>query len=1283
MMPRRKNGELPLPPGWDFGRDYDGKVYFIDHNEKKTTWIDPRDSYTKPTTFADCVGNELPLGWEETFDRRLGIYYIDHINQTNQVEDPRQQWRQLQEDMLKNYLIIAQDDLNSKREIYEIKQQRLNLAQEEYNHLNNALNNISSSETSLCSSVSTSSTSTRYDPDLLKADVTIAKHRVLRLKQELMQIKSEVQYTERGVQNLAEVERQMASQKGVYNITEAQAIMDELRNIKKSLSSGKREKAELMQSLARLKDDLTRLRSSNDSPDVSTLSIPSERLHQSSQTDLSGELVPMGARLAEMARMRLQYDEARKQVQLIQQRLADLEDKVEPGQTESDKDRLLLIQEKEQLLREFRSIRPKSRNENDMVSIQNKIKMLEGDLNSAREMSNRVIANRLRIHEQKQLLLQQLTDAMRLTTYLESQLKSLSASTLSISSSSSLGSLSTTSSKGSLSSLSFTDIYGLPSAQETNLRELHERLEKLLHGSNCNINSLSVSETFVGGVGSSVERQKSLGLGVPPLSQSAISMPSLSPRSSLSSSSSPPASPYDYGPPPSYEQTYLNSVERQRHQLQSLNLVPSNTQDQSVVDYRHGATASDVFRNHMSYLNRPTANVQLPSDNVIDSSSIGCNPLRPRSVYDSSSDVMSNPPLSPITELVPDEAKSMNLSGSNTRSVSAAVSDESVAGDSGVFEACNRIDDDQFPISELNLETAQVQIKLRYAASDSLLHIGIERARNLNVLNIPVDCKIYIKASILPYSVQSMETFCTAFVTNLTRPTFGDIFRVSIPISKLYTKTLQVNVWTRSYDDTEKCVGCTQLSLADFNPNTVSNKWYNILSFSFIQQDNRNSLPFSSEQQVGTDDKDDKLNSWGSELGPHAINTTDPGLSSVMSHAGSLPLKEESSDDSTIISSQTSTLTRNQAPDVFEFEAKQGIIEHLCSEDDDDDDDDNEDDDIEENDAFGMCKRMSLNSQDMDDTYVEEESFNTSVETCDKETNTECVFIPEKGWKKGSETRPSIIKRSQTFSPSAAVSKNLYICRLNRSDSDSSMPLYRRGPFQRNSAQRRSLRWKTPPAVLQLSNASTTKNTPKSIPTKSMRTSIDLALDLRALQTKMVQLNEELHRLREIKSRFEDLVRKGESELPSWVSENEQLQQFLATASREASRQASEERKLEKLLKKSAREIYLLRKSRKQQPDINTFREKMAFFTRVNVNVPLPGELDEEDLTLDSTNSLLSNDQQVIGGKLSKEDLKKNKEVNSIGNNPGASSSRERVLEVTVGGQRYEYVVDQELGVEV
>lgn len=75
-----------------------------------------------------------------------------------------------------------------------------------------------------------------------------------------------------------------------YNIAEAQAINEELREIQRSLSSGEKERMELMQSLVKLKDDLTRLQLCNESsPDASTLSIPPVS-NTASQTDLSGEV---------------------------------------------------------------------------------------------------------------------------------------------------------------------------------------------------------------------------------------------------------------------------------------------------------------------------------------------------------------------------------------------------------------------------------------------------------------------------------------------------------------------------------------------------------------------------------------------------------------------------------------------------------------------------------------------------------------------------------------------------------------------------------------------------------------------------------------------------------------------------------------------------------------------------------------------------------------------------------------------------------------------------------
>ena len=45
------------------------------------------------------------------------------------------------------------------------------------------------------------------------------------------------------------------------------------------------------------------------------------------------------AQWGEMVRLRLRYDEARKQVTRLQEQLAKIEDQMIPGQNESDKDR--------------------------------------------------------------------------------------------------------------------------------------------------------------------------------------------------------------------------------------------------------------------------------------------------------------------------------------------------------------------------------------------------------------------------------------------------------------------------------------------------------------------------------------------------------------------------------------------------------------------------------------------------------------------------------------------------------------------------------------------------------------------------------------------------------------------------------------------------------------------------------------------------------------------------------------------------------------------------------
>lgn len=452
-----------------------------------------------------------------------------------------------------------------------------------------------------------------------------------------------------------------AHENGCYNISEVQAIREEMMKLQKSLVSGEKVKDELMRSLAQIKNELMRQQYCDSNIDYSVF-MQQDRICVASQTDLCAENLHSGARFAEMAKTKLQYGEWRKRMKQLQQKLADHVEKIEPGQLESDKDHLLLIQEKEQYLKELRSI-PLGSNSATEAATQEACKKLEVDLNNAYELSNQSIANRLKLHEEKQILLQQLQDAVKSTRMLEERLKSFSSgSTFSISSGSSLGSLSTASSKNSLSALSFTDIYGDPltTDSQVDMLDLHRRTQRLSHPSEI----------------------------------------SLSPRSSLSVET-PPASPMkdNCSDEPTYENTKYFSH------------LPSTTCSQHDLDN----TVFDCMR-----LEERLHELELRQ-------SLGLA-------------TATGPPLSPIYEkpsllnLPQQIALSRASSASNTRSVSAAVSNESVAGDSGVFEASRAV----MP----GRESAQVQISMRYSKSDCVLHIAIERARNLQALCLSNKCQV-------------------------------------------------------------------------------------------------------------------------------------------------------------------------------------------------------------------------------------------------------------------------------------------------------------------------------------------------------------------------------------------------------------------------------------------------------------------------------------------------------------------------------------------------------------
>ncbi|KAF0310801.1 Protein kibra [Amphibalanus amphitrite] len=893
-MPRNRNGEMPLPDGWDMARDVDGKIYFIDHTTKKTTWVDPRDRYTKPQSFSDCVGNELPLGWEEAYDNNIGVYYVNHVTKSTQIEDPREEWRRMQESMLKDYLVTAQEHLEAKREIFNLKQERLKILQEEYLHLNNAMTNLSASKTSVYSHSSQGSVGTRYDPESLKGDVAAARGRVQSLRLELERMRTEMAFRERGVETLAQVEMKMTSLRSPYTVSEAEAIIEELTNIDRSLTSGEREKQQLLQCLSQLRHELQRLQPAADGSapeDVAYGLAASQKLSIASQTDLSSDVRPIGARLADVARLRLQYEESRKQVQAIQHQLADIEDRLQPEQTESDKDRLLLIQEKEQYLRELQRVAASQRSGDEADSIQSRIYRLQIDIQEAMEMSNTIIADR----------------------------------------------------------------------------------------------------------------------------DGELQPASLSPRSSLESVS-PPVSPFEAAPPPAYERA--------------------------------------------------------------DSAGAVGGP---------------EPPLSPILEAELDAAVA------GERPVSAAVSNESVAGDSGVFEACSRR-------LLASLETAQLQVRLRYALADGVLYVGIERARNLSALSVPEGLPVYVKVALLPNPPAGFFACRTHPVTELERPTFGEVFPFPIQPDRLVSKSLKINVWTAEEEADDICLGSTQVSLAEFSASDTSLKWYNVMSMS--------DPPAAAHFHFGSD-----------------------VLEAAAAAAAS---------------------SRDEAPHDSRASTMTGPPED-----------------------YSPLEEMSLLDSGMA----------LSAETEDKGTNTECVFGPDRSLRTpslagcgGARPKTPTVKRSQTFSPSAAVSKNQYVCRLNRSDSDSAIPTVRRGgSFLRGAAERRSLRWKLAPQTTPPSAAAHRRT--QSVRLRS-RTSLDLELDLKAQQLKLQNMHEEIGMLRTLKGKLEELERTSPREAP----------------------QTPEDKRVEKLLRKTSKDVYKLRRSKSTtpgKPDMEAFKERMYFFIQTAPTCPV------------------------------------------------------------------------------
>ncbi|XP_036390737.1 E3 ubiquitin-protein ligase NEDD4a isoform X1 [Megalops cyprinoides] len=88
-------GQEGMPAGWEIRCTSNGRPFFIDHNTKTTTWEDPRlkipvQMRKRPSLDPSDLG-PLPPGWEERLHSDGRIFYINHSTRTTQWDDPRLQ----------------------------------------------------------------------------------------------------------------------------------------------------------------------------------------------------------------------------------------------------------------------------------------------------------------------------------------------------------------------------------------------------------------------------------------------------------------------------------------------------------------------------------------------------------------------------------------------------------------------------------------------------------------------------------------------------------------------------------------------------------------------------------------------------------------------------------------------------------------------------------------------------------------------------------------------------------------------------------------------------------------------------------------------------------------------------------------------------------------------------------------------------------------------------------------------------------------------------------------
>ncbi|XP_020619901.1 protein KIBRA-like [Orbicella faveolata] len=930
-----------------------------------------------------------------------------------------------------------------------------------------------------------SSIASKYDVNQLKKEISQAKSRVEELKTEMDVVSGEVQAQEEGYEKLKKVDRKLSSHRGCKK-EDVQVLVEEIQSMQRTLFVKEQEKNDLIQALLRLKDKLSQPDSSNEVRDDST----GVGTSIGSQTDLGSDSAIEQLPRRDKQELRAEYKEALKHESKLQTAITRLDEKITQVMADDNNSRPMLLQEKEVLLEEIRRLNSLVRSEGEKQKLEVEKDKLAADLDSARELSHRVIADRIQLQAEKSMLVHQLTEQTKLTNLLNMQLRNISGSTPSVSSCSSRGSLSLSGSRGSLSassrgsvnSLNYPDLNHSGGNDAFNLRELHQRVTDMLQGMSRDPACQPIYEVRTTGAATSYTPTN--GRANHP-SASNSSQVSLSSRDSISSTHSPPISP-------------STSDRSATHSPATARIVASEGESTAGLD------GTDLERSSLPQAEGIPVQqrLRLLTADSKSSESINSIPFIP---------------MSPITEGIPAlplRHCEIHLPPTGTRPVTAAPSDESVAADSGVFDASqeNLKAAQRGDFDEDASETSQIKIGLNYDVDREALVVCIDQAKGLKALGNSTQCKaVLAKAVLLPSAPSESCLLETKPCDYQDSPVFGEQFHIPVPESKLTSKTLQVNVLIVTNYETEELLGGAQISLADFDIQTpVRFRWYNLLSCAFFQS-------AAAKYQHG------KRSTTAPPIGSLSMD-------SVLEPKRGGSLRPSSWCEGSTFSLESAVAGFERMPfRSVSQEVLDQVVESLP---------------VRKHTAGRPVER----AQSQGDSVISGGSLQDRDSDFDRSpmNRPRPPMLKTKYSRKFSDPQPLgsfPVHGVDDELPMMSLSRLFYDINLNRSNSDCTTRKTEGSPFVRMSVERTSMRRKKRPMSWQ--GIQTYQQLNPHLEEGHVRTAMDLEFHLEASKAKQLQVNDEIRRLSHLKKRIEEAIDEGSTEIPKWLEESEEYQTLL------------------------------------------------------------------------------------------------------------------------------------------